>query len=177
MPHSSSVAHNCCPMIEAGPARTDPPPPELPCPLCLPAREGVWGGRELKLSRTARPKQAGLETFNPHSGEEGRPYRVPPPPLTHFAITTLVVSTVTLQGQPPLRSAEGGPQPPFSGSHRAAMATAQPPRSGHCGSRSLSSAAQRAPTQNGNFREEWAQEKQQPSGLREDPWGLQEKGG
>ncbi|KAF6114754.1 hypothetical protein HJG60_010688 [Phyllostomus discolor] len=76
----------------SSPGAALPPPP---------AREGVWGGREFRLSRTARPGQAGLETSNPHSGKEGRPgrpYRVPPPPFTHFPITTLVVSTVTPAG-------------------------------------------------------------------------------
>lgn len=53
------------------------------------------------------------------------------------------------------------------------MATAQPSQEGAVFSLSISSAAQRAPTQNGNFGEEWAQEKQQPSGLREDPWASQ----
>lgn len=101
--------------MKGGPARTDRPSPRAALPTL--ARQGIWGVRDLKVSQTARPGQAGLETLSPHRGRKGAQEALRGPtssPLTHVPIPTLVVSTVTLQGQPPLGSGRDGPQPPFS---------------------------------------------------------------
>lgn len=160
MLHSSSVpvvVPHCCPMMEGGPARTDPPSPRAALPTL--ARRGIWGGKDLKASLTARPGQAGLETLTPHTGERGRPgrpcgSRLPSPrPFSPHRLGGLHCNPAG-----PASSGVWGRWastsllwPPSSSSHRAAVATTKPPQGGAVFSLSICPAPQRAPAQNGNF--------------------------
>lgn len=90
------IISHCCPVTEGDLAGTDSAPPRAALPTW--EEQGIWEGRDSKVSPTARPGQPGLETFDPaHQGRTGSPGG---PPLSHllpphFPTTTSVVSRVT----------------------------------------------------------------------------------
>jgi len=167
MPHSSREPITCpphrCQVIEGGLTRTDPPSPRASLPTW--AKQGIRDRRDSKVSQTARPGQTGLGTFNPPTGEDGRPrrphvvYLLSPHPFSHHRLSGLhgnpagsapspgEVGPPTARPPPSFLAATWLPRPSQGGPGLPLSICSAPPPPEVCGA-------------GGNFRGTWAKEKQ-----------------